>query len=127
MDGVPIGLVGITGVVSGHRAFYFFILALQNVTDQVIGPTVRSGEIQNHAFYGAVLLSQVHASGTFQHKIRNVIKTSEISDLPNFPIQGALSHLFAGGKCGEGAVFIVNAPMDWNFDNRVYSAALPQL
>src|SRR5215467_13408533 len=51
----------------------FFILALQNVTDHVIGSTVRTGEIQNDAFYGSVLLSQVHAPGTFQHETRNII------------------------------------------------------
>ena len=73
MDGVSIGLLGMTGVVSGERAVYFFILALQNVTDHVIGSTVRTGEIQNYAFYGSVLLSQVHAPGTFQHETRNII------------------------------------------------------
>src|SRR5215469_1562955 len=38
-----------------------------------------------------------------------------------------MSHLFAGGECGKGAVFIVNAPMDWKFADLLYSAALPQL
>src|SRR5215472_12365487 len=51
MDSVPISLVGMTGVVSRHRTFYFFILALQNVTDHIIGPTIHTGNIQNHAFY----------------------------------------------------------------------------
>jgi hypothetical protein len=44
-----------------------------------------------------------------------------------FPIQGTLSDLLAGGECGEGAVFVVNAPMNWNFGDRVDPAALPQL
>ena len=57
MDGVSIGLVGMTGVVSRQRTFYFFILALQNVTNHVIGPAVLTRDIQNHDFYGAVLLS----------------------------------------------------------------------
>ena len=73
MDGVSIGLLGMTGVVSGERTVYFFILALQNVTDHVIGSTVRAGEIQNYTFYGSVLLSQIHAPGTFQHETRNII------------------------------------------------------
>src|SRR6516164_8667275 len=38
-----------------------------------------------------------------------------------------MSHLFAGGERRKGAVFIVNAPMDWKFGDFVYSAALPQL
>ena len=73
MDRVPIGLLGMTGVVIGERAVYFFILALENVTDHIIGSTVRTGEIQNYTFYGPVLLSQVHAPGTFQHETGNII------------------------------------------------------
>src|ERR1700746_3416817 len=106
MDGVPISLIGMSGVVSGQRSIYFFILALENVADQVIGSAVRSGEIQNPAFYGALLLSQVHASGAFQHKTGNLIKASEIRDLVNFPNQGAPGQLLAGGQRGKGAVFV---------------------
>src|SRR5215472_6510490 len=127
MDGVPIGFFGMTDIVSCKRTFYFFILALQNVADHVIAPTVRSSKIQKHIFYGAVLLSQVHGPGTFQHETRNIIKTSEISDLPTLAIQGALSDLLAGGERGVGAVFIINAPMDWNFGDLVDTAALPQI
>ena len=57
MDGVPTGLVGMTGIVSGERTIYFFILALQNIADQVIGPPVRTGKVQNHTFYGASSVS----------------------------------------------------------------------
>jgi hypothetical protein len=50
MDGVPISLIGMASIVSRKRTFYFFILALQNVTDHVIGPAVLTSEIQNHVF-----------------------------------------------------------------------------
>ena len=51
MDGVPISLAGMTIVVSSHSTFYLLILTFQNITDHVVVPPVRSGDIQNHAFY----------------------------------------------------------------------------
>src|SRR5262249_20505038 len=118
-DGVPIGLIGMTRIVSCKRTRYFFVLALENVANHVIGPTVRSGKIEKHIFYGAILLSQVHAPGPFQHKTGNIIKTAKISDRPTFPIQGALRYLLAGGERGIGAVFVVDAPMEWDFGDRI--------
>src|ERR1700722_454715 len=37
-----------------------------------------------------------------------------------------MSDLLPRGGCGEGAVLIVNAPMDWKFGDCVDSAALPE-
>src|SRR5262249_25859951 len=118
--------IGVAGIVSCKRNFYFFILALQNVAHHVIWPTVRSNKIQKDIFSGAVLLPQVHASTAFQHKTRNIVETPGINDLLEFPIQSAASDLLAGGECGVGAVFIINAPMDWKFGDLVDTAALSQ-